>query len=167
MKKILTSLLILILPIVGLAGKNFTQTRLSSFVSEFKYEPGVEFVKLGIVPTMIIKGIIRANVDDDPEDQMMLKAINGVRKLSVFEFEDAPAEVRNRIVRRLDRILASSELLMEVKDDDDQMKMYGIVDNASGAIQDFVMYSPSDCALICIFGTISMDAVANLAAYND
>ena len=33
-------------------------------------------------------------------------------------------------------------------------------------VREFVLFSPSDCMLMCVFGTISMDALAKLA-FND
>ena len=44
------------------------------------------------------------------------------------------------------------------------MKIYGVFDEQSGTVQDFVLYAPSDCALICLFGSISMDAIAQLVS---
>ncbi|MCR5518854.1 MAG: DUF4252 domain-containing protein [Bacteroidales bacterium] len=167
MKKFITLLLLLILPLGGLAGNNVPKAKLSAFISEYRHCPGVELVKMGAFPTMIIKNLIRANIEDDPEDRAAMEAISGVRKIMIFEFEDASAAVRNRMVRNLDEILGGSELLMEVKDDDDRMLMYGVVDEKSGKVRDFVLYAPDECALICLFGSISMNAIAKLASYND
>ncbi len=44
------------------------------------------------------------------------------------------------------------------------MRIYGVVDESADSVKDFVLYTPSDCALICIFGSISMDAVAKIAS---
>ena len=56
---------------------------------------------------------------------------------------------------------------MEVKDESDTMQMYGIIDEDGESVRDFVLYTPADCALICIFGKVSMDAVAKIIKDND
>ena len=55
-------------------------------------------------------------------------------------------------------------MLMEVKDGSDIMRMYGVVDDRGDRVRNFVLFSPEDCTLICLFGTISLDSVLNMAS---
>jgi hypothetical protein len=55
------------------------------------------------------------------------------------------------------------EMLLEAKDGDDNMKIYGVVDEDGGKVSDFILHTPSDCAVICILGSISTEAIAKLA----
>ena len=51
---------------------------------------------------------------------------------------------------------------MEVTDEGDQMQIYGLYDERTDVVRDFVLYTPSECALICLFGSISMDTVSRM-----
>ena len=53
---------------------------------------------------------------------------------------------------------------MEAKDDDASMRIFGVVDEKTGTVRDFVLHSPDGGTLICIFGSISMDAVSKVLA---
>jgi hypothetical protein len=55
-------------------------------------------------------------------------------------------------------------MLMEVKDGSDIMRMYGVVDDRGDKVKDFVLFSPEDCTLICLFGSISLDSVMAVAS---
>ena len=50
---------------------------------------------------------------------------------------------------------------MEIKDGGDMCRIYGVVDDAADKLSNFVLYDPSDCTLICLFGTIPMSAVVS------
>ena len=167
MKKTITILCILLLSLPGWAGKNIRKGQLASFISEYRHADGVECVRLGTIATSALKTTIRLSAKDDPDGRQVLKAIGGVRNLMVFEYEDCDSQLKDRINDRLSRILAGSELLMEVKDGSDGMQMYGLIDEKGECIRDFVLYTPGSCALICIFGRISMDAVAKIIEEND
>lgn len=170
MKRIVILLLFLILPLGGLVGKNIPKAKLSSFLYECRYEPGVELVRLGSLPTMFVKAMVRKGLKeemDDPEAQAVLRVIGGIKKISVLDYEDAPAETKELITQRLDYIFRDVDLLMETKGDGESMSMYGVCSDDGDKVRDFVLYSPSDCALICLFGTISMKDLNVMAANND
>ena len=46
----------------------------------------------------------------------------------------------------------------------EKMRIYGVMDEKTNEVKDFVLYAPSDCSLICLFGTLSMDAMAKIAS---
>ena len=99
---------------------------------------------------------------DDPDAKEALRLMKGVRGIYVFDFEDCSQHDKSRITRRLNRILSGSEVLMEASEGGDKMRIYGVVDENAGTVKDFVLYTPTDCVLICIFGTISMDTVSSI-----
>ena len=43
------------------------------------------------------------------------------------------------------------------------MKIYGMVDEKGEKVRDFILHTPSECAVICILGEISTEALAKLA----
>lgn len=167
MKKTITILIVLLLPLMGWAGKNVKKGQLASFVSEYRNVEGVELVRLGTLATSAIKTAIRISAKDDPDSRQALQIINGVRRLMVFDYEDCSAKDKDKINWKISRILKGSELLMEVKDGSDNMQMYGVIEGDGESVRDFVLYTPDSCALICIFGRFSMDAIAKIAAEND
>ena len=167
MKKTIAILFFLILSLSAMAGKNVSKTQLATLISEYRHYDGVELVQLGSLATSALKTVIRISAKDDPDAAEALQLLNGIRRLTVFEYEDCSPAVKEKITRKLNRILNGSELLMEAKDDGDSMRMYGVMDEKDDTIRDFVLHSPDSCALICIFGKVSMKALSKMMKDND
>ena len=165
-KLLLTCLMATALCTAALAG-NLSKTKLVSFISECQRYDGVEVVQLGRVATGAIKATVRLSAGEDPDVRDALRLISGIKRISILSYEDCDPAVRDRITRKLDRILDDSELLMETRDGDERMHIYGVVDDASGRVGDFVMHTPTSHSLICIFGSIRIDQLAKIAAQND
>lgn len=166
MKRILLVIAVLI-PGLLLAGnhrKDVSRTRIASVISECRSVEGVEFVHLGRFAVSALKGVARVGAIDDPDLQEALKIGKGIRGISVLSYEDCSESDRRRISRKLDHALAGSEMLMEAGDSGERVRFYGVVDEQADRVRDFVLYAPSDCALICLFGSISMEDVAKLAS---
>ncbi len=92
--------------------------------------------------------------------------MKGIKKMAIVDYEDASDKVRDAFNSRLERLLGSAELLMEMKDGDGGMKIYGIMDSECTQIRNFVMHAPGDGALICLCGTIQVDEIMEYAAEN-
>lgn len=137
---------------------------LVALINAYKSCDGFEVVQLGRFGTSVVKSLIKAaaksEVDEDIRDTFRI--ISGIKRFAVVEFDGCSSDVRNGFISKVENILGSSELLMEVKDDDDQLKMYGITSSDGGTVSNFVLYNPSDNILICLFGTISMDHIARM-----
>ena len=165
MKKILL-ILTLLVPLTATAArpKSVSRTEIASIISDFRRYDGVEVVKLGRLAAGALKGVIGAVAVTDPDTREALKLIEGLKGLTVLEYEDAPKDIRYRIDRRIERALQKCELLMEAKDGETQMRMFGSVDDASGTIRDFVIYVPDSSSLICLFGKMSLDVLQKAMA---
>lgn len=61
------------------------------------------------------------------------------------------------------RISSGCEVLVEASGDGDRVTIYGYLDEKSNLIRDCIIYTPSSCALICLFGNFSMDTIAKIA----
>lgn len=168
MKKLLILFVLTLLPLAASASFPVKQTvskaRLTALISEMRGYDGVEVVRLGALPTAAFKSILRVAARRDEDAREALRLLRGVRRVSVLDYEDCSTAVRERISARLDRALVGSELLMEAKGDDSAMQIFGVVDDKTGTVRDFVLHAPDDCTLICIFGSISMDAVSKVLA---
>lgn len=160
-------MMLALMPVVCFAGKNsdaVRQEKLLELISDYSDEDGFDIVQIGSLGTSVIKALVRtaASMDDDPDILDALKVIRGIRKIAVVEYENCEEEVRRGFDRRLGRLLAGCDMLLEAKDGDDVMRMYGVIDDKSDDVRDFILYSSTDCTLVCLFGTISLDAVARL-----
>ena len=144
--------------------KTLSKRDITSVIAQCRQYEGTEVVQIGSFGTGAIKGIVRIAAQSDPDAREALKLMKGLRGISIFEFEDCSAADKERIVGKLDRVFSGSDLLIEASDGSEKMKIYGVFDEQSGTVQDFVLYAPSDCALICLFGSISMDAIAQLVS---
>ena len=168
MKKILF-LLIVLLPLLApaAAGENVPKSKITALISDCQRYEGVEVVQLGGLATMALKATLRLATVDDPEARQAIKLITGIKRISVLSYEDCEPAIRDRISRRLDRILEGGDLLMEAKDGDDVTQIYGVVDDKTGTVRDFVMHNPTGYSLICIFGSIPIDKIARVISDND
>ncbi len=165
MKKFLL-ILTLLVPLAASAlepAKSVSRSAIASIVSEFRRYDGVEVVKLGRLATGALKNVVGLAGISDPDTREALKMIEGLRGLTVVEYEDAPSDIRYRMDRRIERALQKCELLMEAKEDDGTMRMFGSVDG-SGTVRDFVIYAPDSGTLICLFGKMSMDVLKKAMA---
>ena len=156
MKRLLIILSIVLIPLSGTAGKSVPRNRLLTALSEFRSTEGVELVQLGTLATSALRAVASLSSAGDEDARQALALMKGVRRVTVFDYEDCDAAVKEKIGRRLNRILVDSELLFEAKDGE-----------KGENVRDFVLYTPGDCALICIFGKISMAAVEKIIRDND
>ena len=168
MKKFLL-LAAILLPLIApaAAGENVPKSTITALISDCQRYEGVEVVQLGGLATMALKATLRLATVDDPEARQALKLITGIKRISVLSYEDCEPAIRDRISRRLDRILDGGDLLMEAKDGDDVTQIYGVVDDKTGTVRDFVMHNPTGYSLICIFGSIPIDKIARVISDND
>ena len=156
----------LLLPLTVTAARphrNVSSAEVSSIISDFRHYDGVEVVNLGRLGTALVRGVLR-HVDDEDDDTRELRhALRGIKGVAIMSYEDASEEVRSKIEHRLARAMKGRELLMEAKGDGESVQIFGVMDETKGAVRDFVMHVPSSSALICLFGSIPMEAVSKLA----
>ena len=160
-------LIALLLPLAASAARpsrTVSKTEIAAIVSEFRRYDGVEVVKLNRLATGAVKGVVRLAANSDPDAREALRMMKGLKKLTVLNYDDAAPEVKARLNARLAKALDGSELLMEAKDGDSALQIFGIVDDANGLVRDFVLHAPKDCALICAFGSMSLDSLSKLMA---
>ncbi len=167
MKKLLALLLLVTLPLAAFAGrpaKKINNARLSALITECRQYDGAEVVNLGWFGTSLVKGAIRISADCDPDTRAALRLLDGVKRFGVLEFGDCSQAARERISDRIGRLLEQSEVLVEIKEDDTHMRIYGLLDDVAGTVRDIVLYDAESSVLIYVNGTISMEAVGALMA---
>ena len=90
--------------------------------------------------------------------------MKGIKKLALVDYSDCDPEVRQGFSKKMTRLLDGVDMLMEVKEGSEVMRMYGVVDDKGDKVKNFVLFSPEDCTLVCLFGTISLDSVLSAAS---
>ena len=166
MKKYLL-ILLLLLPLTASAArpqKKVSQREVASIVSEFRHCDGVEVMRLGWLGTALVKGVAVHIDDEDGDMREIRQALRGIKGVTVMEYDGASPEIRERVSRRLARVLDKREVLMEVKDDGETVQIFGLLDDASGLVQDIIFFAPHECTLACLFGTLPLDFVGKIAA---
>lgn len=143
-----------------------SQQRLMSVVDRYKPEPEFTLVNIGSMGTSLVKSMVkRALKEDNDEDaRQIAKLISGIRKISIVEFDGCSDALKGRVNADLQNLFSGAEMLMEVKSGEDVLKMYGVVGKDGDKVRDFILYAPGNSALICLFGTMSMEALGALAA---
>lgn len=141
---------------------SISRAKLNSLVSICRTYKNVEIVKVGSVGMSLLKFAARISAED-AEDREALRAMNGIKSISVMDYSECRAGDREAISARIEHLLAGKTPIMEVKDDGEAMFIYGVVSEDGGKIEDFVLYTPSDCALIGVFGSIDTAALMESA----
>ena len=166
MKKYLL-ILLLLLPLTASAArpqKKVSQREVASIVSEFRHCDGVEVMRLGWLGTALVKGVAVHIDDEDGDMREIRQALRGIKSVTVMEYDGASPEIRERVSRRIARVLDKREVLMEVKDDGETVQIFGVLDENTGLVRDIVFHAPNEGALICMFGSLPMDVVGKIAA---
>ena len=148
---------------IAFGATSLTKARLTSLIKECRGIEGTEVVRLGNFVTGAVKGIVWLASTDDPDAKEFIRIFGGIKSISIMEFEDCAPLDRVYINERIGRLLEDADVLVDIKDDGEHMCIYGVYDEEKNTVKDFVMYSQEECALICLFGKMSMDTVSELA----
>lgn len=140
--------------------------QLASLVSDFRQTDGFHVIRIGSLGTSIAKSIMKRAAKEDEDIKLVSNIAEGIDKLVVMEFEEASDSDKERFRNSLKGCLRGSELLLEAKDDGDMVSIYGVPSEDASTIKDFIFYVPSEDAVICMFGSVSIDAVGKLIEAN-
>ena len=158
MKKILITLVMLLsLGTAALAGDPHTQLR--NLVSEYKGTQGFDVVDFGGLGLGLLKAAARTAAET-PEDRDALKLFDNLKRLTIVDFAEAAPEVKEKFLRKVNRILNTGEMLLEAKDDGETVRIYGSSSKDGKTLQDIALLA--DDALIFIRGSIKTDQIEAL-----
>lgn len=166
MKRFLLLLCIMIpcMSCMGTQGKAASKPRISTTISECRRYEGADYLKLGRFATGAVKGVVRVAGIDDPDAREAVGLLSDIRGLTVFSYDDCSEADKASINLKLTNALSDSEVLLEVSDSGENVKIYGSYDERSDKVSDFVIFAPSESALICIKGSVSMETIARIAS---
>ena len=153
MKKIIfVTLCILITSFVSIAGNRKTDTKsIINTISNYKNVSGVEIVSVGKLGLGLVK-----------EEKAVLALLNGVNKLVVVTYEDATEEKRNELNTQLSELFNNVEKVLEFKDEEETVNIYGTSSKNGKSINDLMIFIPKDFTLICALGSIKTEKIADL-----
>ena len=155
-------MLLLSLGTVALAGEPNRQLR--DLVSDYRTTEGFDVVDVGGLGLGLLKAAAKTAAET-PEDREALKLYNGLKRLTIVDFSDAAPEIKEKFLRKAKRILAEGELLLEAKDDDETVRIYGTTSADGTLLKDIALLAGE--ALIFIRGSISTDQIDNLMKQAD
>lgn len=138
--------------------------RLNSVISEYRHSEGFDVVNVGRFGTYCIKTLVRfgAFMDSDEDTKAFYNLVRNVKKFAVVDYGECAPYVKDEFSGKVANILSDEYLIMEVKDDGDLVKIYGVVDDKTDKLSNFVLSVPSDGTLICLFGSIPMSALSSV-----
>ena len=155
-------MMLLSLGTVALAGEPNRQLR--DLVSDYRTTEGFDVVDVGGLGLGLLKAAAKTAAET-PEDREALKLFNGLKRLTIVDFSDAAPEIKEKFLRKAKRILAEGELLLEAKDDDETVRIYGTTSADGTLLKDIALLAGE--ALIFIRGSISTDQIDNLMKQAD
>ena len=150
----------LVLSVSGLA-KTRTSTSIISIINDFRSEPGCDVVSVGNLGLDLIKIIGKLSVDSK-EDKDVLSVFDGINKILVVDYEEMETAKRQELNSRFANVLDGMEKIIEVKDEEDTLLVYGTTGKDGDSLKDVIVYIPEDCALICFWGSVDFDKIADL-----
>lgn len=144
----------------GAEYKNTNSGAVTDLIREYNLTEGFETVSVGGLGLGLIKMIAKPSMDE--EERAALEIMDGLRRIVVLDYEDADSSQRESFTRKMTEILDRAEKIIEVKDEEDILNIYGTCADDGDSIDDLMIFSPGDCSLICLFGSISSQKVADL-----
>lgn len=171
MKKLILIIIVIAVPFAGFArndGNSVPADRLMSLISSYRGERGFEVVKIGSFGTSLLKSAMKLSMsmENDEDIRKAMDIMKGVRKMAVVEYDGCDPETRRTFNSKLEKLLGNANILLEAKDGDETVRIYGMMDPDGNEIRDFIMHTPEDGALICLFGSLPVDTIMEFAEEN-
>lgn len=147
----------IIVAMVLMLGVQMSQAQtVSGLFSEFRSEENAEYVSVPRILMQISKWAMRCMMEEDEVPQIVYK-ISSVR---VLELSDCSGEVQDRFAARMKKLkIKGYEPLVAVKEDGNNVKIWGKVDGEE--IRELVIgvHGDGDAVLCCIKGRLGMDDI--------
>lgn len=143
------------------AGKK-DMSDLSALIREYKSNDGFDCVSVGGVLLSLARTVAKAEVADDPDAMAALSLLKGVNHITVADYESCSKSVADSFSKKAKAILQDFEMLMEAKDGESSVVLYGTMSNDAKLLKNVIVFAPQDQALICIEGKISMDDLGTI-----
>ena len=143
------------------ANRNIDTRNIISTISEYKHVSGVHVISVGRLGLGLAKMVANLSAESE-EERAALEILNGINKVVVVNYEEATAAKQKELNSKLSRLLNKAEKILEVKDKEDTVNIYGTSVNGGESVDDLMIFIPEDYTLICVLGSISAESIADL-----
>ena len=143
------------------ANRNIDTRNIISTISEYKHVSGVHVISVGRLGLGLAKMVANLSAESE-EERAALEILNGINKVVVVNYEEATAAKQKELNSKLSRLLNKAEKILEVKDKEDTVNIYGTSVNGGESVDDLMIFIPEDYTLICVLGSISAERIADL-----
>ena len=163
MKKIIfVTLSLWITAFVSIAANRNVDTRnIINTINDYRHVSGVQVISVGKLGLGLAKVVASLSAESE-EGKAALTILNGINKVVVVNYEDATSAKQKELNSKLSKLFNSAEKIIEVKDEEDTVNIYGTSVNGGESINDLMIFIPEDYTLICILGSISAERIAEL-----
>lgn len=163
MKKITFVILCLWLSVFAslAANRNVNTERIIDTVSEYKHVSGFHVFSVGKLGLGLAKVVANLSAESE-EEKTAIEILNGINKVVVVNYEDAAVAKQKELNSKLSKLFNNTEKIIEVKDEEDTVNIYGTSVNGGESIDDLMIFIPEDYTLICVLGSISAERIADL-----
>ena len=143
------------------ANRNIDTKNIVSIISDYKDVSGVEVISVGKLGLGLTKIITNLSAESK-EDKAILALLNGINKLLLVNYEDAALAKRKELNSRLSELFDNAEKILEFKDEEETVNIYGTSANEGKSIHNLMIFIPEDYTLICALGSIRAEKIADL-----
>ena len=161
MKKII-SIIMLIVLMAGTGISNAAAPKgkpdseaMTAIVSKYQGNEGFTIVSFSNVAMGFIKMLANATAQTK-EDKEALDILDGIHKFVVVEYAEASDEKKAAFSKDMSALLKDAEKIIEVKENGDNVDIYGTISKDGDRIQDFIINAQNEHAIVCFFGSISI-----------
>ena len=141
--------------------RNVDTRNIINTISDYRHVSGVQVISVGKLGLGLAKVVANLSAESE-EDKAALAILNGINKVVVVNYEDATSAKQKELNSKLSKLFNSAEKIIEVKDEEDTVNIYGTSVNRGESIDDLMIFIPEDYTLICILGSISAERIAEL-----
>lgn len=161
MKKIIFVTMSLWLAAFTSIAGNIETGNIINTISDYKQVPGVQVISIGKFGLGLARVVANLAAESE-EDKAVLSILNGINQLVVVNYEDAAEAKQNELNTKLSKLFNTAEKIIEVKDEEETVNIYGTSVNGGESIDDLMIFIPEDHSLICFLGSISAERIAGL-----
>lgn len=95
------------------------------------------------------------------EGELPKEAVDAIKKIQILTLDDCGYSVKSQFRAEVEQVFAAYSLIMDVNDDDDNIKIY-VRSIDENSFEDFVVYESDDCSLIVMTGRFTRDALSGM-----
>lgn len=143
------------------ANRNVDTRNIISTISDYKDVSGVQVVTVGKLGLGLAKVVGNLSAESE-EDKAVLAILNGINKVVIVNYEDAAVTKQKELNSKLSELFNNAEKILEIKDEESTVNIYGASVNGGKSIHDLMIFIPEDYTLFCALGNISAEKIADL-----